>query len=201
MIRARFLSLLTLTPALFGAAGCSLAVPRSNAGIALFEQAPAPVGPCSIAAKYAGWAAGAPAAVALAPIAAAAWATPWVDLADVEDVLTAPGLALGYASEATVGALAYAALLWLDDDPGPRSAPAPEIERGPVPCGFVVSHAPMALAPRPAEPLPASLSALYAVDPRAVDRLSAALDEAARRTDAGETVAVPIGADPAISLE
>src|SRR5438105_15461487 len=92
----------TLVVALLAGAGCSMVVPDSNGGIAFFETAPGPVGAAATGAKYAGWAAGAPAVAALVPLGAAAWATPWVDLPLATDVVTAPSVGLGYAFEAVV---------------------------------------------------------------------------------------------------
>src|SRR5947207_13234050 len=80
--------------------GCSIAA-GSNAGIESLERGPA--GAAATGAKYAGWVAGAPLVVAVAPIALASWATPWVDLALVADLATAPSVGLGYALEAIVG--------------------------------------------------------------------------------------------------
>lgn len=72
--------------------GCSYVVERSNAGIAVLEESPAPVGSIARGGKYLGWGLSAPAVLALVPFAALAWATPWVDLPT--RVPTETGLAL-----------------------------------------------------------------------------------------------------------
>ncbi len=96
--RALFLAgALTLAASL--AAGCSYALPRSNGGVRFLEErAPAPVARVAVGAKYAGWIAGAPAVAALIPVAALAWATPWVDLPAAVDLVTAPSRALLFLS-------------------------------------------------------------------------------------------------------
>src|SRR5437879_2328279 len=97
-------------------AGCSAVADRSNAGIEPFEARGGPAGAASTGAKYAGWIAGAPATLALAPVGALAWATPWVDLALATDIVTSPSIGMGYAFEAIVGAPATAVATLVGDD-------------------------------------------------------------------------------------
>lgn len=122
-------------------AGCSQLVSRGNAGIPHLERASAPVRGVALGAKYAGWVLGAPLALALAPLAALGWATPWVDLPLAVDLASAPALGLGYALQALLGYPTWVALGWAGEPLATNE------EAAPVPPGFVVSHR---LATRPA---------------------------------------------------
>ncbi len=162
--------------------GCSHVIGQANGGIPLFEEAGAPVRQASLAAKYAGWAAGAPLVLATLPVAALAWATPWVDLPTAIDIATAPSLALGYVTQALIGAPAYAALGWTDQRPGvaedaPLRAPTLPV----TPWGLVVDHRPQATPARPPRPLPAAIAARYALPPDLPPRVAAELRASAER--------------------
>src|SRR5690606_19841954 len=91
---AAALLLLALTPS------CSHVIGRANGGIPALEEAGAPVRQAAVGARLVGWIASAPLLVATLPVAALAWATPWVDLPTAIDILTAPSLALGYVTQA-----------------------------------------------------------------------------------------------------
>ena len=150
--------------------GCSHLVERSNCGIVSLESDPA-VGGVARGAKYAGWALGAPVTVALAPVAALAWATPWVDLPQAVDFASAPAAALGYAVEGVIGypARGIARLL-------PQRVAAEKVEPSWVPWGFVAEHHEATLPFREPEPLPRDIAERYRLDPRRVDALRAELD-------------------------
>ena len=62
-----------------GSGGCSALIPRENAGIGALEALRGPAGMAATGAKYAGWVVGAPLTLALVPVGALAWATPWVE--------------------------------------------------------------------------------------------------------------------------
>jgi len=193
---------LAVTAAVFAvfSTGCSSLVHRSNAGIALLEEGPAGVDVVSRHAKYLGWAGSAPLAVALSPVAALAWATPWIDLPMAVDIASAPSIAFGYAFEAVVGFPLYAILFW-----------APKAERGGgemrqpprhgVPWGFVVEHREVAATPRPAAPLPPQLDAYYAVSPVAMNELRGDLRAALRTAAKGEDVSLALATGFPSTLE
>src|SRR5437764_15441879 len=87
--------------AVVGLGGCSAVLGDANAGIAPLERGRGRV--AAQGAKYAGWIASAPLVLATVPFAALAWATPWIDLADFADIVTAPALGLGYVFEGLIG--------------------------------------------------------------------------------------------------
>jgi hypothetical protein len=179
-------------------------VGRSNAGIAVLEESPAPAGPIARGGKYFGWGLSAPAVLALTPPAALAWATPWVDLPLAVDIASAPAIGLGYAFEAIVGFPARAVVAqWGKARLDPPGAPATDLDGPPlVPWGFVVEHRGPPLAPRPTPPLPAEIAAYYAVVDADIARLRddiAAARRAARSPRAA--VRVPLGAGQPTALE
>lgn len=135
--------------------GCSHLAAK-NAGIARLERAGGPAGAVAVGSKYAGWILGAPLAVVLAPVAALAWATPWVDLPLAVDIASAPAVGLGYTLQTIFGWPAYGALSWAGDEL-PEDAPADW-----VPPGFVVSHREATVPVRPAGVLAAEDVARYA---------------------------------------
>jgi hypothetical protein len=156
--------------------GCSRLGP-SNGGIAALEQAGEPVTTLAVGAKYAGWVLSVPLVLAACPIAALAWALPWVDLPDAVDVATAPAVGLGWATQALVGGPAYGLQRALaSDEPasGLRPAGAWTLPRGPwVPWGFVVDHHRQRLPVRPAGPLSRETQDYYALPPGAAEALAA----------------------------
>lgn len=162
--------------------GCSYVVDRSNAGISSLEEAPSPVGPVARGGKYVGWGLAAPAVLALSPVAALAWATPWVDLPLAVDIASAPAIGLGYAVSAIAGSpVRVAAAPWLEDPlESPDGPPTDRTRPPPVPWGFIVEHRKPLSDPRPARPLPVEIEAYYAVSDAEVQRLREEL-EAARR--------------------
>lgn len=143
---------------LFVPAGCSQLVARGNAGIPHLERASAPVRGVALGAKYAGWVLGAPLALALAPLAALGWATPWVDLPLAVDLASAPAVGLGYGLQALLGYPTWGALGWAGE---PLAA---DQEAGPVPPGFVVSHRLATRPSRAARLLPPVEAARWAPD-------------------------------------
>src|SRR5262245_9047150 len=86
----RLLGAVGLALLAFPVVACSHLVARSNAGIASLEAEPGPVGTLSRGAKYTGWAVSAPLVAVTTPVAALAWATPWVDLVTAVDIASAP---------------------------------------------------------------------------------------------------------------
>ena len=107
-------------------AACSHLVERSNAGIASLEEDPGALGTISRGAKYSGWVVSAPLVAGMTPVAALAWATPWVDLADAVDIASAPAIALGYLFEGLVGFPAKGVLSLARDGRAPEPARAPD---------------------------------------------------------------------------
>ena len=162
------LAIATLSLAL----GCSHLVDRSNAGIPFLEEAAPVVSVPSTAAKYLGWVSSAPLVLALTPVAAVAWATPWVDLPLAVDIASAPAIGLGYAFEGIVGLPLHGALSWIVPR---RETPSLEPLQPPrkvtVPWGFIVEHRPAPPEPRPARPLAPELAEYYAVPEEAVGDL------------------------------
>jgi uncharacterized protein YceK len=181
--------------------GCSHVVERSNAGIAFLEESRAPVGPIARGAKYFGWGLGAPAVFALTPVAALAWATPWVDLPQAVDIASAPAISLGYTFEALAGFPAHAVVApWREDGSLQSST---DRQRPPlVPWGFVVEHRRPPAELRPAQPLPAEIEAYYAVIDADVARLRGEI-AAARRVarSSRAVVTVPLRGGPPSTLE
>jgi hypothetical protein len=178
-------------------AACSHLVDRSNAGIVSLEQDTGSVGTISRTAKYAGWAASAPLVAAMTPVAALAWATPWVDLLEAVDIASAPAIALGYALEAVVGFAARAVATMVrtvaaSESPRPPEPGAPL--RPFVPWGFVVQHLEARTPVRSGEEIPEDIRQYYEVDSDLVGRLRAALSprlRQARTADGPIRVEVP----------
>jgi hypothetical protein len=165
-------ALLALLPC--SLAACSHLVAHSNAGIASLEAEPGSVGAIARGAKYSGWAVSAPLVAVTTPVAALAWATPWVDLVVAVDIASAPAIGLGYLFEALVG-FPVKGLRWLvgkarDPEPAPATAGRPF-----VPWGFVVEHLEASPVPRPADTLPRELADHYAVDQEALAAVRGAL--------------------------
>jgi hypothetical protein len=149
--------------------GCSAVLHESNAGIPLLEGGP--TGEVATGAKYAGWLAGGPVCLVSAPIAALAWATPWVDLADAADIATAPSIGLGYTFESLVGFPLYAASFWADDRDDTFASPdAPNAF-----WGLVTAHRPC--DGHEVAPLESDDIIYYAVPDGAAARLAARLQE------------------------
>jgi hypothetical protein len=171
---------LALLPFPLGA--CSHLVTRSNAGIASLEAEPDALGALSRGAKYSGWAVSAPLVAVTTPVAALAWATPWVDLVTAVDIASAPAIGLGYLFEGLVG-FPVKGIRWLvrkargqepDQAPPPAAADRPF-----VPWGFVVEHLEAGGLPRPAEALPPDLEGYYGVDPEALEAFRGTLSRRA----------------------
>lgn len=151
--------------------GCSYALGHHNAGIAHLERAPGPAGALATGAKYVGWAASAPLALALSPVSALAWATPWVDLPLAIDIVSAPGIGLGYLFQALVGYPARALCFWADpprDDDAPRAVEVWRAPPGPgPPWGLVRARWPLDVERRAPTPVAPDDVARYAVPERA----------------------------------
>ena len=161
---------------------CSHVVDHSNAGIARLEEAPSPVGPVARGGKYVGWGLAAPLVLALSPVAALAWATPWVDLPLAVDIASAPAIGMGYAVSAIVGLPVYAVTApWREDltDSG-DGPPAKGTRPPPVPWGFIVEHRKPPSDPRPARSLPAEIETYYAVSDTDIQRLREEIEMARR---------------------
>ncbi len=177
------------------AGGCSQLVERSNCGIPRLDRSWGAAGSICRGAKYAGWGLSAPLAIALSPIAALAWATPWVDLPLAVDLATAPSLGVGYFFQAVVGYPVY----FIVPQPeylsfeGRRGEFMRSGEDLWTPWGFVAGHYGVRMNPRPPEPLPPDVNDYYAVDEVLLKRLREGLSAARERSRC--TVAFPIGAD------
>jgi hypothetical protein len=153
---------LALVACLLGA--CSHLVGGSNAGIASLEEDPGALGAISRSAKYAGWAVSAPLVAGMTPVAALAWATPWVDLADAVDIASAPAIGLGYLFEGLVGfpAKGVRSLVRKAGGAEPARAPDPGTGGRPfVPWGFIVEHLEAQRPARPAEDVPRDVQDYY----------------------------------------
>ena len=177
--------------AAFLGGGCSQLVERSNAGIGALETAAGPVGDISRGAKYAGWCLGAPAVAAMVPVAAVAWATPWVDLSMATDLAGLPAIGMGYAVEGVVGFPLHALRsLWgtrtaCETSPASVPVPAPCI-----PWGFLVEHLEAPREPRPADPVPPEIEDYYRpLDP---DRIRLSADLAAAESAAGDSSPITV---------
>ena len=144
-------------------AACSHVVERSNAGIASLEEDPGALGTISRGAKYSGWVVSAPLVAGMTPVAALAWATPWVDLADAVDIASAPAIALGYLFEGLVGFPAKGVLSLARDGRAPEPAPTPDraADRPFVPWGFVVEHLEAKRPARATEEVPPEVRDYY----------------------------------------
>lgn len=175
--------------------GCSQLVERSNCGIRKLDETCGVAGSICRGAKYAGWVLSAPLAVAMSPIAALAWATPWVDLPMAVDFASAPSIGVGYVLQALVG---YPTRLIVP----PPEYMSFEGKQGQfmrwnkdrwTPWGFIAEHNGVARNPRPPEPLPPEVNAHYPVDRALLDRLREGLSAARERSRC--TVALPLGDD------
>jgi len=143
-------------------AACSHLVERSNAGIASLEEDPGALGTISRGAKYSGWVVSAPLVAGLTPVAALAWATPWVDLADAVDIASAPAIGLGYLFEGLVGFPLKGMLSLVRDARDPaRALPDSPAGRPFVPWGFVVEHLDATRPARPVEAVPPRVQDYY----------------------------------------
>jgi hypothetical protein len=134
--------------------------------------------------------------LALSPVAALAWATPWVDLPLAVDIASAPAIGLGYAGSAIAGYPVYAATaLWGEHLADHAHSPA-------VPWGFIVEHHLAPSDPRPARPLPSAIETYYAVTETEVQRLREELEAARRASGSQRTmVKVVFRAGPPSALE
>jgi hypothetical protein len=182
--------------ALFGftLVACSQLVERSNAGISSLEEQSGPVGAISRGAKYSGWAIAAPLVAGLTPVAALAWATPWVDLVEAVDIASAPAIGLGYVFESLVGFPAKGVLSLVRQARGPEQARAPElaaVRRPFVPWGFVVEHLPAKSPARPAEEVPRDVHDYYGVSHEVLGEVR---EELSRRVLASKPGESPIRA-------
>lgn len=193
------LLIVALSFALVG--GCSFALEHHDAGLAHLEEAPAPAGPLAIGAKYAGWIASAPLVVGLTPVAALAWATPWVDLPLAVDIATAPGIALGYAVQALVGYPARALFFWTGPPAAERSPRQVDAWRAPPgpgpPWGLVRERWAQDPAPRPTRPLAEEDRARYDV-PAWAPALAARVEAALAAAGPGEVAALRLDDEPAM---
>lgn len=162
--------------------GCSHVVDYSNAGIAQLEEAPSPVGPAARGGKYVGWGLAAPLVLALSPVAALAWATPWVDLPLAVDIASAPAIGLGYVGSAIAGYPVYAVTApWREDFTNSGDGQPADHTRPPsVPWGFIVEHHELPREPRPARPVPVEVETYYAVSDAEIQRLREELETARR---------------------
>lgn len=152
----------------FSLVACAHLVERSNAGISSLEEDSGPLGAISRGAKYSGWAISAPLVAGMTPVAALAWATPWVDLSDAVDIASAPAIGLGYLFEGLVGFPAKGVLSLVRKARGSEQARAPELAatgRPFVPWGFVVEHLEARRPARPAEEVPSEIQDYYGVSP------------------------------------
>ena len=181
-------AVLALLP--FPLAACSHLVARSNAGIASLEAEPDSLAALSRSAKYTGWAVSAPLVAVTTPVAALAWATPWVDLVTAVDIASAPAIGLGYLFEGLVG-FPVQGIRWLvrkargqehDQASGPAAVGRPF-----VPWGFVAEHLEAGALARPAEALPPDLEDYYGVGPEALATLRDALARRLREATPGES--------------
>jgi hypothetical protein len=140
------------------------------------------VGPVARGGKYVGWGLAAPLVLALSPVAALAWATPWVDLPLAVDIASAPAIGMGYAVSAIVGLPVYAVTApWREDSTNSGDGPPANGTRPPpVPWGFIVEHRKAPSDPRPARPLPAEIEMYYAVSDTDIQRLREEIEMARR---------------------
>jgi hypothetical protein len=117
----------------------------------------------------------------MTPVAALAWATPWVDLSEAVDIASAPAIGLGYFVEGLVGFPAKGIVSVVRNAPGGQRAQAPELTAtGPtapelaasgrpfVPWGFVVEHLEARRPARLAEEVPREIQDYYGVSREAL---------------------------------
>src|SRR5919106_6589298 len=145
---------------------CSHLVERSNAGISSLEADPGLLGAISPGAKYSGWAISAPLVASMTPVAALAWATPWIDLSEAVDIAAAPAIGLGYFSQCLVGLPAQGVLSLVRKARGSERAQPPELPATGRPFllwGFVVEHLEAKRPARPAEEVPRAIQDYYGV--------------------------------------
>jgi hypothetical protein len=151
----------------FSLVACSHLVERSNAGISFLEEDAGPVGGISRGAKYSGWVISAPLVAAMSPLAALAWATPWMDLSEAVDIASAPAIGLGYFLEGLIGFPAKGVLSLVGKARGSERAqtPGPVAHDRPfIPWGFVVDHLGAKQPARPAEEVPRDVQDYYRVN-------------------------------------
>jgi dienelactone hydrolase len=149
---------------------CSHLVEHSNAGISSLETDPGAVGAISRGAKYSGWAISAPLVAGMTPVAALAWATPWVDLSEAVDLASAPAIGFGYLSQSLVGFPAKGVLSLMRKARGSGWA-QPATGRPFVPWGFVVEHLQAKRPARPAEEVPPTVQDYYVVSHEVLGRV------------------------------
>ena len=145
---------------------CSHLVERSNAGISSLEADPGLLGAISRGAKYSGWAISAPLVAGMTPVAALAWATPWIDLSEAVDIASAPAMGLGYFSQGLVGLPAQGVLSLVRKARGSERAQPPELPATGRPFllwGFVVEHLEAKRPARLAEEVPRAIQDYYGV--------------------------------------
>jgi hypothetical protein len=168
-------------------AACSHLVERSNAGIPSLEADPGAVGTISRGAKYSGWAVSAPLVAGMTPVAALAWATPWIDLVEAVDIASAPAIGLGYLFEGLVGFPAKGVVSLVREFRGPEGTRPPDRAAGRpfVPWGFVVEHLEAGRPARPAEDVPRSVQEYYEPSPEALAHTREALSRQLREAPPG----------------
>jgi hypothetical protein len=150
----------------FSLVACSHLVEHSNAGISFLEEDAGAVGAISRGAKYSGWVISAPLVAAMTPVAALAWATPWVDLSEAVDIASAPAIGLGYFFAGLIGFPAKGVVSLVRKARGSEGARAPEPvahDRPFIPWGFVVDHLGAKRPARPAEEVPRDIQDYYGV--------------------------------------
>jgi hypothetical protein len=169
-------------------AACSHLVERSNAGIASLEEDPGALGTISRGAKYSGWVVSAPLVAGMTPVAALAWATPWVDLADAVDIASAPAIALGYLFEGLVGFPAKGVLSLARDGRAPEPAPPDRAAGQPfVPWGFIVEHLEAKRPARATEEVPQDVRDYYGLSHETLAQVRGAFSRQVREAKAGQS--------------
>jgi len=165
-------------------------VERSNAGIASLEEEAGALGTISRGAKYSGWAISAPLVAGMTPVAALAWATPWVDLSAAVDIASAPAIGLGYLFEGLVGFAAKGVLSLVGEVRGAERARVPEREAGGrpfIPWGFVVEHLEVRRPARPAAEVPRDIQDYYGVSHEALGELRGSFSRRVREAKPGDS--------------
>jgi hypothetical protein len=157
----------------FSLVACSHLVEHSNAGISPLEADSGPLGAISRGAKYAGWTLSAPLVAGMTPVAALAWATPWVDLSEAVDIASAPAIGLGYFFEGLVGFPAKGVLSLVGKPRGSERAHQRVAATGRpfIPWGFVVEHLEARRPARPAEDVPRDTQDYYGVSQEVLGEL------------------------------